>query len=403
MAELKLAKARQIWQLDFEGSWPTGVAFWDNNRLAVGNREGAIVVWDLPRTASGDEQAAAGDANKTAPSAPPNLPPASWLQGHTNAISRLVAAGDSLVSASLDGTVRQWSPDAPASKQTPLVLDSASREKQAKRLPSKDREAFLNRPGGLVDVVAQSNIVHRADCWIQALGVSRDQQRLVIGDDRAEVTVYDLAGGKQLAKWSGFAWNQVSSAALSGSGEVCLVCESTYKRDDFDLPAPAVRVWNAGSGELQLDILKKLAPKYDPQANSYGAAQQWRKLIRGGLIACDISPNGKLAAAGQGGETDTGKVLVIDMASGQLVREVAGHRYGVTDVKFSPDGQFLLSTGRDTTLQVCDVDSGKEVANLGTPRGGQFKDWLYALALSPDARRLAASDIGGKVHVWQLG
>jgi WD40 repeat protein len=81
---------------------------------------------------------------------------------------------------------------------------------------------------------------------------------------------------------------------------------------------------------------------------------------------------------------------------------VSGHQYGVTDVKFSADGKYLLSTGRDTMLRICQVEDGKEVAALGSSRGGQFKDWLSALAISPDQKFVAAADIAGLVHVWSL-
>jgi hypothetical protein len=53
-------------------------------------------------------------------------------------------------------------------------------------------------------------------------------------------------------------------------------------------------------------------------------------------------------------------------------------------------------------VRVCRVADGKEVAVLGSPRGGQFKDWLSAIALSPDERLLAAADIAGLVHVWDV-
>ena len=75
----------------------------------------------------------------------------------------------------------------------------------------------------------------------------------------------------------------------------------------------------------------------------------------------------------------------------------------MTDVRFSTDGKYLLSTGRDTTLRICQVEDGKEVAALGSPRGGQFKDWLSAFAISPDQKFVAAADIAGLVHVWALG
>jgi WD40 repeat protein len=69
-------------------------------------------------------------------------------------------------------------------------------------------------------------------------------------------------------------------------------------------------------------------------------------------------------------------------------------------VAFSADGKYVLSTGRDTALRITAVSDGKEAAQLGAPRGGQFKDWLSGLALSADERWIAATDIAGLVHVW---
>jgi hypothetical protein len=48
------------------------------------------------------------------------------------------------------------------------------------------------------------------------------------------------------------------------------------------------------------------------------------------------------------------------------------------------------------------VADGKLVKELGQPRGGQFKDWIHAVAASPDGRRLAAADMAGQVQVWAL-
>ena len=94
---------------------------------------------------------------------------------------------------------------------------------------------------------------------------------------------------------------------------------------------------------------------------------------------------------------------LLDAATGKLVRDVSGHQNGVTDVLFSADGKYVISVGRDTCVRICQVADGKEVAVLGTPRGGQFKDWFSAVALSPDQRTVAAADIAGMVQVWEFG
>ena len=92
---------------------------------------------------------------------------------------------------------------------------------------------------------------------------------------------------------------------------------------------------------------------------------------------------------------------LIDVETGKEVRSLSKHQNGVCDVKFSADGQTLFTSGRDTVVKVLSVADGKELATLGKSRGGQFKDWLSAITLSPDGTRVAAADIAGLVHVWQ--
>jgi len=238
--------------------------------------------------------------------------------------------------------------------------------------------------------------------WVYALGVSRDGTRLVSGDAASNVIVWDANTHKQVAKWAGHSWNWVVAASLSPDGKTALVSENRYKRDDFDVPAPGLKLWDATTGKETLDLMKVQFPKFNTNDRTYGGSQVWRKFVAAGLIATAFSPDGKLVAAGQGGETDTGIVHLLDATTGKLVRDVSAHKEGVTDLLFSPDGKHLITAGRDTTVRICRVEDGKEVAVLGSPRGGQFKDWFSAVALSPDERFAAATDIAGLVHVWEF-
>ncbi len=397
MAAFKPTKPKLLYQLTFEGSWPTAVAFLGpGRRLAAANQLGHIYVWDLPEKPPPLENKA--DKERKAP----NVFPVRRLDGHDNEVTRLAASPDGkrLISASLDRTVRVWPTDAPAAGKVEVVLDAETRKRLARRAGRKEPAPG---PGVTVEKQTDCKVLEGHRDWVYALGIDSECKRAVSGDAAAGVIVWDLATGKPVAKWTGHPWNWIVAASLSPDGKTALVSEYRYKRDDFDIPTPALKLWDVAGGKEKLDILKVLFPKIRPSDRSYGAAQLWRKFVANGLITSAISPDGKVLAVGQGGETDTGKVHLLDATTGKLLRDVAGHQYGVTDVVFSPDGKYVLSVGRDTTVRVCQVADGKEVVTAGAPRGGQFKDWFSALSLSPDGRLLAATDIAGLVQVWQFG
>jgi WD40 repeat protein len=383
MSDFEPQRYAPAWTLPLEGSWPMAVAVVGANRVAAGNRDGKIVVWTLP------------EFDKDAPAPLPTH----QLVGHENAITRLVALNDGrhLVSASLDRTIRLWDLHAESDNTAEIVLDSETREREAKK---SRNDALLTAPGVTVGNLKPIHMWTDHKDWIQSLNISRDGRWMISGDDSAVTFVWDLQSREKRASWPGYAGNWIVSAALSPDGETAWTAEYCRPRGDFDRPPAQAHFWNAISGESKSDLMTVWFPDVKERDNSYGYGTKWAKVIGRGLIAADFSPDGTLLAAGQGGETDTGQVHLIDVKTGEILRTVSGHRYGVTDVKFSADGKYLLSTGRDTTLRITSVADGKEAAALGEPRGGQFKDWLSALALSSDERWIAASDIAGMIHIW---
>lgn len=397
---MEVNKPVQTWQLTFEGEWPTAVAFvGSSQRLVAGNRDGQLFFWDLPATPP--EVVQEKDAKEPAF---PNAAPVRQLVGHGNGISQLRATpdGKTVISASLDHTLRLWDVDAAAAGQAEIVLDAKTRERQAKYKSGAEKDNILNAPGVKLETIEAAHVLPGHRDWVGSLALSRDNKRLVSGDVTALAIAWDLEKRQEISRWEGHSWNWLVATAISPDGATALVSEYRYKRDDFDIPAAALKLWNVADGSEKLDLLKVQFPKLDASQSTYGSAQLWRKFVANGLVAADYSQDGKLVAVGQGGETDTGKVHLFDTESGKLVRTISGHRYGACDVKFSGDGKYLLSSGRDTTLRITQVADGKEIAALGTSRGGQFKDWLSAIAISPDEQYVAAADIAGMVHVWKL-
>lgn len=70
-----------------------------------------------------------------------------------------------------------------------------------------------------------------------------------------------------------------------------------------------------------------------------------------------------------------------------------GHTFIVSCVTFSPDGQYVLTSGTDTAPRLWDETSGKELRRFEAGRGGMYT----SLAVSPDGRRVIAGALSGSL------
>jgi WD40 repeat protein len=355
------ADAKLLWSLPWDVDWVTAVTFVGNDRVAAGNKLGDILVWDLPKS-PGDK-------------APP---PARRLAGHTNEINRMLMTPDqrTLISASNDRTIKYWNMldtgGEPGSVilNTRLIYEAEARKKKA----PAPVEAKVT-----VQKCAQELLGHKD--WVLGLSLSKDGKTLLSGDDKGDVIVWDAVAAKELRRWKlkGWAWG----LGISPDGKSALISERIPLV--FDTGArTALGLWDVEKGVMKADLSKEMKER---------------------MAACAFSPDGKWLACCRGGESNglSGKVTLLDPSTGKKLREtMPGHLDGATDLAFHPDGKHIFSAGRDTLVKIWRLEDGKHVRDLGKGRGGQFKDWICAISISPDGNRLAAADMAGQVQIYAL-
>jgi WD40 repeat protein len=125
----------------------------------------------------------------------------------------------------------------------------------------------------------------------------------------------------------------------------------------------------------------------------------------GWLRSVAFSGDGRLAvtASGQQRFGDTSSLagndstaIIWDTKSGQPLHRLTGHTGSVFGAQFTPDGSFVLTSGNDGTLRVWDVKSGKEL--MSCPVGSA----VTALAVLPTGRHVLTAGVDGVVRVWRL-
>jgi hypothetical protein len=104
------------------------------------------------------------------------------------------------------------------------------------------------------------------------------------------------------------------------------------------------------------------------------------------------TPDGRNIAS-----SSTSAIDIWDVASGRLVRQLEGHTDFVNALAVSPDGRRLASGSYDFTVRLWDIQTGKEIRRFKGPEKA-----VAFIALSPDGKSLAAGGYDKVIWVWDV-
>lgn len=139
----------------------------------------------------------------------------------------------------------------------------------------------------------------------------------------------------------------------------------------------AVRIWDISTG-IAVGRFAEGKPGNDPNP----------------VEALNISPDGTLLAAGGSGAY----IRIWELNSRSQLHGLVCHGGGSSDVAFSPDSSTIISTYRDGTIYLCDVDAGSERKIIK----GHSRD-SNGLALAQETEFLTADDQTIRVWDWKTG
>lgn len=242
----------------------------------------------------------------------------------------------------------------------------------------------------------------------RVLQISPDERFLVVGSDSSTLQVFDLgvaSSPKAIAGHTGsindiqFLPGTVTFLSVASDKTLRMANASTGKSDlklslpfelktiDINTEGDALVGATADGKVILMDLnTNKFRILTDEGSNH--------------VLSLAFHPSGKKVALGMeiignNSQVVRGIVKVIEL-NGSKTLELTGHKAGVSDVEYSPDGSLLASAGLDRKLQMWVVDKETDLPIVMDNNNGNI--WNIAFAKGSDY--LLASCNNGEIRMW---
>jgi hypothetical protein len=242
----------------------------------------------------------------------------------------------------------------------------------------------------------------------KVLALSKDEKYLVNGNDSSDLEIFNvdaltkepkvISGHRGLITDIKFLPGNTSFISTSADRTVRLNQVTGQSKVILTLPFELKSIdissdgnWIVGASPVgKLILINAKDYTYTEIANETSAR----------ILSVAFHPSDKIIAYGLEVIADNktvskGLVKILDLNT-QKVKELSGHKAGVTDLEFSPDGKLLASAGLDRKLQMWVVDHEEDLPVVMDNNNGNV--WKLGFAKGSDY--LVASCNDGQIRVY---